>query len=425
MAPFPVAPELAREIETLGRVLLQFYRAANLLYRRSVEGKAPGWVAAWLDQGKPAEVVALQRDPAFKSELPRVIRPDLLVTEHGLVLTELDSVPGGIGLTTWLHETYESVLPVPLSGPESQSDKAGPLFGSAHRMKEGFSGIFGDAPSVHIVVSEESATYRPEMEWLAGRSTRVGVGVRGPDFTDWKDGEAVYRFFEMFDLENVAAAWPAFEAARSDRIRVTPPPKPFLEEKSLLALLWNRNLHGFWRQELGEGFLRRLLELVPYTWVMDFTPLPPQGAFPELGLTDWTQLKGLSQRERDLILKVSGFSERAWGARGVALGSDLSAAEWAAAIDGAQAAWPRSVHVLQRYHKPVLVDVEWYDFKREAVVPMPGRARLCPYYFVQGEGDSLRAHFGGVLATTCPADKKIIHGMREAVLAPCVVAQPA
>ena len=28
---------------------------------------------------------------------------------------------------------------------------------------------------------------------------------------------------------------------------------------------------------------------------------------------------------------------------------------------------------------------------------------------------------GGVLATICPADKKIIHGMKDAILAPCAV----
>jgi len=53
---------------------------------------------------------------------------------------------------------------------------------------------------------------------------------------------------------------------------------------------------------------------------------------------------------------------------------------------------------------------------------MPGRVRLCPYYFVIGEGDAARAQLGGVLATICPADKKLIHGMKEAILAPCCVA---
>src|SRR2546423_1726517 len=105
-APFPLGQELAYELESLGRVLLQFYRAVNLLYRKSVEGKQPEWVARWLDQGKPAELIQLQRSPSFKNEIPRVIRPDLLITEHGVSVTELDSVPGGIGLTAWLNQTY-------------------------------------------------------------------------------------------------------------------------------------------------------------------------------------------------------------------------------------------------------------------------------------------------------------------------------
>src|SRR5215471_5157244 len=105
-APFSLSPALVSELESLGRVLLQFYRATNLLYRKSLDGKQPEWVACWLDQGKPAELVTIQRSQVFKNEVPRVIRPDLLITEHGLRVTELDSVPGGIGLTAWLNQVY-------------------------------------------------------------------------------------------------------------------------------------------------------------------------------------------------------------------------------------------------------------------------------------------------------------------------------
>ena len=158
-APFPLAPALAKEVESLGRVLLQFYRAVNLLYRKSVEGKQPEWVARWLDQGKPAELIELQRFAAFKNEVPRVIRPDLLLTEDGLSVTELDSVPGGIGLTGWLNQTYAAM-----------GEK---VLGGADGMLRGFASIFGDAPTVHVVVSEEAATYRPEMAWMADQ---LGTG---------------------------------------------------------------------------------------------------------------------------------------------------------------------------------------------------------------------------------------------------------
>jgi hypothetical protein len=45
---------------------------------------------------------------------------------------------------------------------------------------------------------------------------------------------------------------------------------------------------------------------------------------------------------------------------------------------------------------------------------MRGRVRLCPYYFVE-KG---KANLSGALATIVPADKKLLHGMRDAILTP-------
>jgi hypothetical protein len=413
--PFPLGENLAKEIESLGRVLLQFYRATNLLYRKSAEGKQPEWVARWLDLGKPRELIEIQRSAAFKNDVPRVIRPDILLTENGFSITELDSVPGGIGLTGWLNQAY--------SKAESEKRKT-EILGGEEGMLNGFASIFGDAKKVHLVVSEEAATYRPEMAWIAEQLNQRGgatFNLQPSTFNQFAEGDAVYRFFELFDLPNVANAKRIFELAAEKKIRLTPPPKPIFEEKMLFALLWNRNLHNFWRQELGEGFLARLKKVIPYTWLVDPTPMPPHAAIPELNLTDWSQLKTMSQKERDLILKVSGFSENAWGARGVFLGSDLSSADWSVAVDAALKNFESSPSVLQRFHKPSQVDASWFDFAKNEVVPMKGRARLCPYYFVSGEGDAARPALGGVLATIVPADKKIVHGMSDAVLAPCSI----
>jgi len=403
--PFPLVPKTAREIESLGRVLLQFYRAVNLLYRKSSEGTQPAWVAQWLDQGKPAELIALQRSPALKNDLPRVIRPDLLLTDDGISITELDSVPGGIGLTAWLNQVYSQ------SGAE--------VMGGEHGMLHGFASIFGEAPRVHVIVSEEAATYRPEMEWVCQQLDDSRFRVQSADFLDVADGDAVYRFFELFDVANVPAAPKLFERAAQKRLRLTPPPKPLFEEKMLFALLWNRNLRDFWHRELGARFFDQLKRLMPYTWMVDPSPLPPQAAVPELNLTDWRQLKLLSHKERELILKVSGFSAHAWGSRGVYLGSDLAHDEWAAAVEKAITTFEHSPYVLQRYHKPGLADAQWFDFASDRPVDIKGRVRLCPYYFVHGEAEAARAQLGGVLATICPADKKIIHGMTDAVFAPC------
>ena len=422
--PFWLDRRLEGELQRLGRILLQFYRASERLYRRSVEGKSPSWIAELLERGKPERIVRLQRQAAFKSEVPRVIRPDLLLNREGFAITELDSVPGGIGLIGWLNQTYD-LLARKNEGFRAAADSGtrGELIGGAAGPIDGFRGIFEGHDRVHLVVSQEAAGYRPEMEWLSAQLPPAGsYGVRNTEFTDFASGDGVYRFFELFDLPQVANADRIFELAADRTVGLTPPPKFLFEEKMLFALFWNRNLRDFWRQELGGGFFRRLQVCIPYSWILDPAPLPPQAAYPELGLTDWRQLKSLSQKERRLILKISGFSPEAWGARGVYLGSDLSADEWGNAVERALQGFETHPYILQRFVKPDVSEVNWYDFSQAVLRPMKGRARLCPYYFVHGTGDRARAILGGCLATVCPADKQIVHGMSEAIMAPCASA---
>jgi hypothetical protein len=120
-------------------------------------------------------------------------------------------------------------------------------------------------------------------------------------------------------------------------------------------------------------------------------------------------------------MKPSGFSELAWGSRGVSIGHDLPQDEWDNRVAAALASFPNTPYVLQEFHKGRHFDLSYYDEARETVVPMPGRARLSPYYFVAGG----TAKLAGILATVVPLDKKVIHGMRDAIMAPCAFAPEA
>ena len=59
--PFPIDDAFAKELEQLGHRLFVFQRACNELYQRSVKGKQPAWIAAYLDAGKPAELIEFSR----------------------------------------------------------------------------------------------------------------------------------------------------------------------------------------------------------------------------------------------------------------------------------------------------------------------------------------------------------------------------
>ena len=153
---------------------------------------------------------------------------------------------------------------------------------------------------------------------------------------------------------------------------------------------------------------------------MDPAPLPPGAVLdgPRAAgraLGSWQDLVAATQKERDLIIKISGFHETAWGARSVVLGSDCSREEWQQGVERALELAPKNLHVLQAYRKPRRVRHSLYDAAPpHAPREVDGRLRLCPYYFV-AEG---KAHLSGALATFCPPDKKIIHGMQDAALLP-------
>jgi hypothetical protein len=409
--PFFISPQLYSELLKLGRVLLQFYKACNLLYYFSITGRSPRWVSEYLEKGKPDNIIEIQRKTVFKSELPRVIRPDLLLTDNGIVLTELDSVPGGIGLTAWFNKTYSGI-----------PGKKWNVVGAPDDMIEGFSSIFENRPSVKILVSEESSTYLPEMKWIAAQIS-ANYSVHGTDYNEFNNSDAVYRFFELFDYKNIKCFELLVNKALKKEIFVTPPLKSFLEEKMLFAFFWNRNLRDFWKRELGEAFYNYLIKIIPYTWILDPSPIPPHAAIPRLEITEWNQLKTFSQKQRQLILKISGFSELAWGARGVYLGSDMSGDDWEKAIDFALKNIDKNPFILQEYIKPRRVNAAGYNPYSNKIVRFEGRVKLCPYYFVTGDWNNARSNLSGILATICPADKKIIHGMRDAVLAPCAIAE--
>ena len=325
--PWTLDAEEVRWLEGLGKKLAVFQRAADKLYRESVLGNQPRWVSDWLDLGKPEEVIRLGRDA--KGALPRLIRPDLIRMESGWALTEIDSVPGGVGLTAWLQEEY--------------SRMGHSILGGAKGMRSIVEDILGEHGEV--VISEEAGDYRPEWEWLVGMDRVHNAESYRP-----KNG-STYRFFEMFD-------WMGLEGIRNSKeygVKWEAPLKAYLEEKLWWALFWMKPLEEWWRKELGEGYFK-----------------------------------------------------------GVFLGSDHPKERWVQEVKRALGEWWQQPHLLQKFAHPLSVTHPVWSEERGEMVEGKWRLRLCPYYLVTGEKVELK----GALATLCPTDKKLIHGMEEAVLVP-------
>jgi len=395
--PLALDQKTTRSLIGLGHPLAQFQRASDSIYQRSAKGKLPPWIHQLLDAGKPHWLIDTQRSHALRDAMPRVIRPDLILTgdekNTSFALTELDSVPGGMGITLWLSRFY--------------SDHGYDVIGGENGIRDGFQSLFADA--ARILISEESADYRPEMEYLAEQCRNISVNSAEAD-----DGATspAYRGVEWFDWKNIPSAK---KLATSPAL--TSPCKPHLEEKLWLALLWSPSLRRIWEKELRGNHLTRLRDIVPFAWVLDPTELPPHAAIPRLGVHSWDEVADFSQTDRRLVLKISGFSELAWGSRGVYIGHDMPSHEWRAQIESATAAFADQPRMMQQYHSGKIIEHPYFDPDTGVQKTMRGRARLCPYFFTDTRG---KTSFGGCLATIVPADKKKIHGMKDGILVPCV-----
>lgn len=413
-------------------ILHAFNRALDNLYLDSVAGRLPQWISAYLDQGKPESLLRYARTRQIRRSCPTVIRPDVIPTPEGMWITELDAVPGGMGVIARLCERY-SALGFQVIGDDVT------LPGAFAEMVRAVSG--DTSPRLAIVVSDESAAYRPEMTWLAGRLADYGIEARAVTPHDLRysnDGVAVksasgdfdvnvvYRFFELFDSANIPNVEALMVLNARNRISAVPPFRPFFEEKLAMGLFHHPVLAHYWQGALGSEGYAFLKACFPPTWILAPEPVPPHATIPGLtvggsAVNSWERIENLGRRQRQFVIKPSGFSERAWGSRGVVVGHDISTPEWNAALQQALGSFAQTPHVLQEFRSGRQFEGSFYDTVTGSVRTIQCRVRLSPYFLVIGEEIKLTA----VMARLCALNKKKIHGMPEAIMVPCAVEETA
>jgi hypothetical protein len=434
-ATWRISPEplhlTSHEVEwfrRLGQHLYKFVKGCGDLYLSSASGEQHSWVSKYLDMGKPPQLIKYQRMRRFRDAYPTIIRPDVIPTPTGMAITELDSVPGGMGITARLCELYRSF-------GSGYADYGEPLQQTFAKMM--LTATRRTQINLAIVVSEESESYRAEMTWLGNALAEYGIHaftVRPEEVWYSEDGafistetgrhhlHAVYRFFELFDLPNIPKIDLLMFLNKTRRLLVTPPFKPVFEEKMWFGLFHHPLLCSYWKQSLGDETFHFLNQCFPATWILDPADIPAHATIPNLqingsAVNSWTQLRGLGRSQRQFVIKPSGFSNLAWGSRGVIVGHDVSQTRWGEAIDTALNSFEQTPYVLQEFRTGRHFEARYYDVAIGCMRTMPSRVRLCPYYFVIGD----EVRLSSILATMCALDKKKIHGMPEAILLPCVM----
>jgi hypothetical protein len=372
---FELNAEQILELKKLGCLLYRFLRACNNLYFTNEK------VAKLVEQGKPEKVIAVQR--AFLKEMPCLIRPDIVLTEDGFKVTEIELVVGGIGMGSKIKEAYLSVIPPP-------KPFKGSIPGSFLKAVKSIA-----AKKKILLVPSFSSRYLPELKLFSKVCKRKGLDVEAMQPEKVRKNMRVAMIWRLFE----AYEWDKIQLP--DEVPIYPPLKQFLEEKIWMALLYCEDHRNYWKTSLGKDF-DLLKKYIPPTWIIreNYLPMP------------LSELMKLGRKKRQYVTKLSGYSEKAWGGRSFTYWGEPSNRRWRGFLSTVMQ--NNQLYILQQFQRskkysfPALINEEIKQVDNL-------RSRLCPFYFRIGK----KVELGDIIVTLRKC--KNVHGATDSIRIPVAI----
>lgn len=385
--PFQLTMEQRGEINVIGADVTSYFRAVDELYR------SDGTVKNILNTGKP-EIFIVDRPIQYL-----FIRPDLIITPKGFSLCEIETSPFGLALAEMLNRAYRQ------EGFETMvANGTLPAHIQAHTPTEGV-----------IVYSKKTGSYVGQLTFLAdevfsgeGRTwetRRVEDVVRGGQRIQ---GSGIYRGVYLGEYMSDPAVKMLLDQAVKNSGDLLPSPTPHMEEKAILAFLWDRRFEQRLRKQLGDAAFNHLRVVVPPTWIVGQEPFFALG-MPD-GVSTSVDLASLSRSKRTLVLKESGFSARSSWGEGVKFLHEKSANTARELLQKAQGL-TNSLFVVQQFNKAQDIPIT-YEARDGTIQLAPAaRIRLTPYFSM---ADDDMGRLVGVKVTGCE-NTDLIHGSSSSI----------
>lgn len=303
---FRVSPEPLRlkkeeneDIINLGPIITQFLKVTQELYETDERAQLI------LNTGKPKDLLNCQ-EPNYL-----FARPDFILTPDGLKICEVETSSFGLGVSHLLGQSYHD------TGFETLHDQ-----GSIHSYLDTRMEKVGK-----LVYTNKTQAYAGQLEYTAEKifSNGRANGWTASHIDSLESShDNIYRGFYLSEALNDLKVKSLIQNKIEDG-NVTPSITPQLEEKAILALIWDSRFENFYRNALGVVDFDKLRKHIPQTWIVGQEEFFSEG-LPN-GISSTINLATQSIRNRQFVLKPSGFSEKASWAEGVHLLQDKSRIE--------------------------------------------------------------------------------------------------
>lgn len=356
--PFELSPEQAVELQELGEIVYSYMDATVDLYERDER------VRALLDTGKPELFHGLS-DARYL-----FYRPDIIFTDVGFQIVEVETSPFGLGLASILDEAYRGEGHDTLESGISLEDQV--------RSHTGDTGT--------VVYTDKTDQYAGQLSYLADRvfsddESRRWTAEHVAD-SPGDGSQETYRGFYLSERETDSAVERLVNTLlESASETASPSLTPAFEEKAILGLIFDERWQQYFVDKLGEQAVDKLQKWIPETIIIGeedhFIGKLPSG---NNGLDE---LSKLSRKKRGYALKTSGYDTDASWAEGVSFLHELSASRTQDVVDAARDR--DGLMILQKFQSGTKqVPMGFSNLKGEKDT-MEGRVRLTPYFAAAGE----------------------------------------
>lgn len=350
--PFKLTKKEKLDIENIGKAICNYMDCCIELYNNNEDAHE------LLDRGKPKHLKNV-KDIKYL-----FLRPDLILTDSGFCLCEIETSPFGLGLAEVLNRSY---------GNEGYNTII-----QQNQLKNYIQSEIENSGT--IAYSDKVKSFSGQLEFMAKQlfSGNGKVWTAKQIDSSTIPEKQIYRAFylnEQYNDKNVA------KLLNQSHIYL-PTTTPQFEEKALLSFIWDTRFVDFLHSKLGNTDFNFLRKIIPKTWVLG------EEKYVDGGLPNQKQdslsLADLSKNNRKYVLKQSGFTtSSSWG-EGVKFLHKIGKKN---VIDILQNALRDKEHlyIIQEFKQGKNIPMSFVD-KNGKQMDMNAKIRITPYYAYMGNG---------------------------------------
>ncbi len=349
---FKLTKEQKKTIEDIGQAICDYMDCCIELYKENET------VKELLDRGKPEHLKKV-KDAQYL-----FLRPDLILTDKGFCVCEIETSPFGLGLAEVLNRSY---------GNEG--------FNTIIQQNQLNNYIQSNIPdSGTIAYTEKVKSFKGQMDFLAeqifsGNSKRWdSKQVESGQIND----KEIYRAFYLSEqMSNKEIA----EFLKKSNIYL-PTSTPQFEEKAILAFIWDKRFTETIRSRIGEGNYKLLRNIIPKTWIIGEEEYIDEKIAVN-GVKESIDIANLGKSKRKFVIKQSGFtSASSWG-EGVKFLHKKSAKETREIIQSAIDDKDH-LYIIQEFEQAKNVPMSYIQ-EDNTYRNMNAKIRITPYYAYMGK----------------------------------------